>query len=111
DRGHMCPSADRSRTPDENASTFLMINMQPQLHELNAGPWEKLEEHERDLARTGDRDLYVVAGGIFAEPPPTIGHGVAVPQANYKIIVVLGRGQGPESVRPDTEVLAVIMPN
>ena len=50
DRGHLCPSADRDADPGSNSLTFLMTNMQPQLHELNAGPWEDLEKHERELA-------------------------------------------------------------
>jgi endonuclease G len=111
DRGHMCPSKDRSRTPDDNAATFLMVNMQPQLHELNAGPWEKLEERERELAAASGVELYIVAGGVFADSSPTIGHGIAVPRASYKIIVVLGAGGKAADVAPDAQVLAVIMPN
>ena len=116
DRGHLCPSADRTASPALNATTFVMTNVHPQLHELNAGPWEKLEEHERELAKRG-RDLYIVAGGVFDREPKRIGrdpdpaHRVAVPKASYKIIVVLEPGQGAESVRPDTEVIAVVMPN
>ena len=40
-----------------------------------------------------------------------IGHEVAVPQANYKIIAVLEQGQTPNDVTPDSEVVAVRMPN
>src|SRR5258706_2701880 len=35
DRGHMCPSAQRTATKAMNSLTFLMTNMQPQLHALN----------------------------------------------------------------------------
>jgi len=31
DRGHMCPSADREDTPEDNSSTFVFTNMEPQL--------------------------------------------------------------------------------
>ena len=65
DRGHLCPSADRQDSPSDNSLTFLMTNIQPQLHELNEGPWEKLEEYERELARRRDAELFIVAGGIF----------------------------------------------
>src|SRR5262249_52031531 len=60
DRGHMCPSADRDATEEMNSLTFLMTNMVPQLHELNAGPWEKLERHERELAERQGAELYIV---------------------------------------------------
>lgn len=69
-----------------------------------------MEDYERKLANQ-NKELYVTAGGIFDATPPTIGHGVAVPKADYKIVVVLAAGQGAESVTPETEVIAVIMPN
>jgi endonuclease G len=111
DRGHLCPSADRDDTRERNERTFLMTNVLPQLHELNAGPWERLEQHERDLAHEPDSQLFIVAGGIFEAACPTIGHKVAVPKATYKIIVVLRRGQRPSDVTRDTRVIAVMMPN
>lgn len=111
DRGHLCPSADRQAAPDDNSLTFLMTNVQPQLHELNEGPWEKLEEYERELARRRDAELFIVAGGIFDADGKRIGHDVAVPRANYKIIVPLRQGQGPSDVKAETRVIAVVMPN
>jgi len=110
DRGHMCPSADREDTPADNSLTFLFTNMEPQLHELNAGPWERLEEYERQRAERG-AVLYIVAGGVFSAPFPTIGQGVAVPAANFKIVVVLSDGQKATDVADTTEVIAVLMPN
>ncbi|MET0795503.1 MAG: DNA/RNA non-specific endonuclease, partial [Polyangiaceae bacterium] len=110
DRGHMCPSADRKDSAADNSRTFLFTNMQPQLHELNAGPWERLEVYARQRAQRG-QVLYVVAGGVFSAPSPTIGNGVAVPAANFKILVLLNEGQGPKDVTTATEVLAVMMPN
>jgi endonuclease G, mitochondrial len=111
DRGHMCPSADRQDSSSDNSLTFLMTNMQPQLHELNEGPWEKLEEYERDQARGRNAELFIVAGGIFGAQYQTIGHGVAVPKGNFKIIVTLRQGQSASDVKSETKVIAVIMPN
>jgi len=110
DRGHLCPSADRQDSAEDNAQTFLFTNIQPQLHELNAGPWEQLESYTRKRAQRGAL-LYVVAGGVFSNPSPTIGNGVTVPAANFKIIVELKQGQGPSDVDESTEVVAVLMPN
>jgi len=111
DRGHLCPSADRTSDPASNSLTFLMTNIEPQLHELNAGPWEKLEQYERELAERPGVELYVVAGGIFDAEPPSIGHHVAVPRANFKIIAVLRAGQMAKDVTGDTQVVAVVLPN
>lgn len=111
DRGHMCPSADRTDSPESNAATFLMTNMQPQLHELNDGPWKELEEHARQVARRG-KEVFIVAGGVFGPSPRTIGSAfVAVPDASYKIVVTLEPGQRASDVSASTPVLAVIMPN
>jgi endonuclease G, mitochondrial len=110
DRGHMCPSADRQDSAEDNSQTFLFTNIQPQLHELNAGPWEQLERYARQRVQHGAL-LYVVAGGVFSAPFPIIGNRIAVPAANFKIIVVLNQGQGPRDVDESTQVLAVLMPN
>ena len=39
DRGHIAPSADRTRNDADNSNTFLMSNMVPQSPELNRGVW------------------------------------------------------------------------
>ncbi|WP_255412675.1 DNA/RNA non-specific endonuclease [Chitinophaga sp. S165] len=39
DRGHNCPSADRTSTT-ANSSTFLMTNMIPQAPQNNQQTWE-----------------------------------------------------------------------
>jgi endonuclease G len=111
DRGHLCPSADRNATEEMNSLTFLMTNMVPQVHELNAGPWERLEDHERDLATKPGAAVYIAAGPLFDANPPTIGRGVAVPRAMYKIIVALRSGQRAAEVTADALVTSVIVPN
>lgn len=113
DRGHMVRSEERTRTPEDNKATFLMTNILPQTHDLNAGPWLRLEEYAQDLAQKEKRTLHVVAGGIFnkGRTPATIGKEVAVPDSFFKAIVVLDRGQGALDVGEATRVIAVIMPN
>jgi endonuclease G len=111
DRGHMCPSAHRTSDAEKNSLTFLMTNMQPQLHSLNAGPWKSLETLERKLADEQNKDIYVVAGGLFGSHPKTIGHNVAVPKANFRVTVVVDAGTGVSKVTDGTKVIAVEMPN
>ncbi len=112
DRGHMVRSADRTRTPEDNAATFVMSNVLPQSHALNDGPWLRLEDYCLGLARAG-RELFIIAGPVFTSgaAPRTIGHGVAVPDALFKVVVVLERGQGAGDVTASTRVIAVVMPN
>lgn len=110
ERGHMCPSGDRTATAAANAETFVMTNMQPQRHALNVGPWEGLERYERSLASAG-RQVFIVAGGLFDGAPELLGTGIAVPRANFKIVVVVDRGQGAADVTAATTAYAAIMPN
>ncbi len=111
DRGHMVRSEERTRTAEDNLATFYLPNVLPQRHDLNAGPWLRLEDYLQALSQKEGKELYVTAGGIFGARPETIGHGVAVPEACFKIVVVLERGQGAADVTASTRVIAVIMPN
>ncbi|WP_437679714.1 DNA/RNA non-specific endonuclease [Sorangium sp. So ce131] len=118
DRGHMVRSEERTRTPEDNKATFLLTNILPQRHDLNAGPWLALEEACQELAQKQRRALFLVAGGLFdgrgrvaTLGDGVAGKGVAVPEAFFKIVVVLEPGQGAADVGPSTRVIAVIMPN
>ncbi|HVX38173.1 MAG TPA: DNA/RNA non-specific endonuclease [Gemmatimonadaceae bacterium] len=116
DRGHMEPSADQSTTDTENATTFFLSNVLPQRHDLNAGPWEKLEIALRDSVRAG-REAYVIAGGIFAADTglgSLNGAGkIFIPDSTWKIIVLMPAGEGLSDVHSasDINVIAVNMPN
>ena len=63
-RGHLCPSADRLCSDEQNRQTFLLSNMQPQYHNHNGILWENLEEKVRDWAFDCDT-LYVVKAGTI----------------------------------------------
>jgi endonuclease G len=111
DRGHMVRSEDRTRSDADNASTFLLTNILPQRHDLNGGPWLRLEDACRTLAQHDRRELFITAGPIYDAEPATIAHGIAVPVAFWKVVVVLGEGQAADDVTPETRVLSAIMPN
>src|SRR5207244_125800 len=72
DRGHMCPSEDRTLTVADNQNTFYLTNMVPQADNVNGGPWEQLESYSRSLAISG-KELFVLSGGVYAGAPRTIG--------------------------------------
>jgi endonuclease G len=110
ERGHMCPSGDRTASRLANDATFVMSNMQPQVHALNAGPWERLEQFERKLAREG-KVLYLVAGGLFQEPSRRLRTGISVPSASFKVVVSLHPGQDRPALDHGTKTFAVVMPN
>lgn len=109
DRGHVCPSGDRTRTKIDNTATFVMSNMLPQAAALNQQVWKDLEDYSRSLVKSNE--LYTIAGG--AGSVERIGNGkVNVPQVCWKIILVLPRGDNDLSrITADTRIIAVSMPN
>jgi endonuclease G len=110
DRGHMTPSADRTKTVADNSSTFLMTNMIPQLPANNQGPWASLETYCRTLATSGN-ELYIVSGGYGTQGTIAGGH-VTVPSQTWKVIIVLPTGANDVTrVTTSTRTIAVIMPN
>ena len=111
DRGHMCPSADRTLTVAANSQTFFLSNMVPQAANNNQGPWAAMENDLRTLVRSG-KELFIISGGTFSASSNTIGSGVVVPDKTFKVVVVLdAAGQGTSSVTTSTRVIGVMMPN
>lgn len=111
DRGHMTPSADRTKSEEDNSATFLMTNIVPQTPNNNRGAWKDLEEYCRNLVEQG-KELYIIAG-VFGEREK-IGKNkqVTPPDYTWKVIVVLDQpGQGVRGVSTDTRVIAVDVPN
>ena len=107
DRGHLCPSKDRSDIPENNKAVFTMLNIIPQAGDNNRGPWEKAERFERDLV-LADREVYVVAGGAGSQDTLK---GIDVPEFTWKLIVALERGKTFPDGQENAQVFAVIIPN
>lgn len=139
ERGHLCPSGDRTHSREMNRETFLMTNMIPQAPDNNGGVWKALEEYARSLARAGS-ELYMYAGpagrggtsarGTYSGIPipdrsavkqsgasdngsPVYSDNViAVPAYMWKILLVLPVGDDDVArITADTTVIAVLIPN
>lgn len=110
DRGHMCPSADRTASVADNSSTFLMTNMVPQAPNNNRGPWADMENYLRMLVAAG-KELYIYSGGYGSLG--TIDRGrVNIPAHTWKVVVVLPGGSNDLGrVTTSTRVIAVDMTN
>ncbi|MEI6775477.1 MAG: DNA/RNA non-specific endonuclease [Chloroflexales bacterium] len=110
DRGHMCPSADRSAVQDDNDATFILTNILPQAPNNNRGTWEQLESDSRSWVRKG-HVLYVIAGGDGESG--TIADGkILVPGHTWKVIVVMPKGESDiTKITAETPVIAVRIPN
>jgi len=118
DRGHNCPSADRTGSVSDNSATFLMSNMMPQAPSNNQQTWAKLETYCRSLAEAGN-ELYIICGsygrggtGSNGYVTTLAGGRVTVPATCWKVVVVLPVGTNDVSrVQRSTRVIAVALPN
>lgn len=109
DRGHLCPSADRSSSPEANSQTFYMTNMIPQTPDLNRNVWNDFETYSRDLVKKNRVDLYVVAG-CYGDRG-RLKKKIVVPTNCWKVIVAVPPGAPFSAVNETTPVTAVDMPN
>jgi endonuclease G len=119
DRGHMCPSADRTSTVGANSATFVMTNMMPQAPSMNQITWSAFENYTRDSLVRNGKECFLICGprgsggtgskGYF----DGINNGlINVPAGIWKVIVVLPDGNNDLSrVDNNTRVIAVLMPN
>jgi endonuclease G len=131
DKGHICPSKDRSRRSKGQKNTFKTTNCFPQAPAVNRGPWNQHEEYRRDKAAEG-KELYVVAGPAGRgglgdkgfrqslgrtrpewEHTKQPGSGFDVPAWCWAVALVLDDKEGNDLKRVGrkTPTLAVIMPN
>ncbi|GAB3586978.1 DNA/RNA non-specific endonuclease [Hymenobacter daeguensis] len=120
DKGHNCPSGDRTADLDANANTFLMSNMVPQAPKNNQQTWAHLEEYGRSQVQRG-QEIYVIMGSYgrggtgangFAT---TLDQGrVTVPARIWKVMVILPDGTNDLqrlATAPGVRVLAIDTPN
>ena len=120
DKGHNCPSGDRTADLDANAATFLMTNMVPQAPNNNQRTWAQLEEYGRSQVQRG-QEIYVVMGsygrgGTGANGfQQTLDQGrVTVPARIWKVMVILPEGANDLqriATNPAVRVLAIDTPN
>lgn len=118
DKGHNCPSGDRTATQEANSSTFLMDNIVPQAPRNNEQTWEHFERYCRDKVNAGN-EVYVVmgnygVGGTGSRGYRTnIGYGrIVVPAHIWKVAVIIPDGNNDLARMNDrTIVIAIDTPN
>jgi len=118
DRGHNCPSADRTSSVANNSATFLMTNMMPQAPNNNQGIWADLENYTRTFLP--NNEVYVICGsygvggtGSNGGVTTTIDQGrITVPARCWKVIVVLPVGDNDVArINANTRIIAIDTPN
>lgn len=115
DRGHLCPSADRTRNQTDNSATFVMSNMIPQSPELNREAWANLESYCRRLSDNGYL-LYIIAGAYGTGGDGSKGkasnlkNDVNVPARVYKVILATNK-YSISDIDKNTIIIAADFPN
>ena len=110
-RGHLCPSEDRTDSRQDNDSVFFMTNIMPQSALNNQGVWGNFESYCRTL--TGANELLIMCGpsGFGTS---TIPSGKAHIGSNvWKIVVVvpLGSGTALSRLTSTSRVISISVPN
>ncbi|WP_295673747.1 DNA/RNA non-specific endonuclease [uncultured Mucilaginibacter sp.] len=118
DKGHNCPSGDRTSSPDANSATFLMDNIIPQAPKNNEHVWEHLESYCRNKVKTGN-EVYVIMGNYGSGGmgrngyKTTIADGrINVPAHIWKVVVIIPDGDDDlQRMDENTQVIAIDTPN
>ena len=95
DRGHLAPNYAIATRYGQAAQreTFLMSNVTPQLHALNAGLWKELETKIATSYPARYGEVWVIVGPVFGANPQRLRGGVAVPEAFFLIVVDENEGK------------------
>ncbi|MBX3281104.1 MAG: DNA/RNA non-specific endonuclease [Acidobacteria bacterium] len=110
DRGHMCPSGDRTNSVANNSATFLMTNFVPQLGANNQGPWNDFENYCRSLANQGN-EIYIITGPV-GNIGTIAGGRIVVPQYTWKVVLILPNGSNDlQRVTRSTRAFGIVVPN
>jgi endonuclease G len=112
DRGHMCPSADRTDNVTDNDLVFYMSNIIPQASNNNEGVWGNFENYCRTLAQSGNELLIICGPSGFGLNRIPSGKAV-IPDFTWKIVVVVPTGSGTalSRITSSTRVIAIKIPN
>jgi endonuclease G len=110
-RGHLCPSDDRTDSTNDNKLVFFMSNIMPQSALNNQGVWGNFEDYCRSLLTTNELLIICGPGGFGTR---TIPSGKAYIGSNtWKVVVCvpLGGGTAAGRINTATRVIAVSIPN
>jgi uncharacterized repeat protein (TIGR01451 family) len=112
DRGHMCPSGDRTTNSTYNDMVFLMSNIIPQAALQNENIWANFESQCRTYANAGN-ELLITCGPSSFTTNKLYSNHVTIPGYTWKIAVVvpLSAGTAVNRITPSTQVIALRIPN
>jgi DNA/RNA endonuclease G (NUC1) len=110
-RGHLCPSEDRTDTRADNDLVFFMSNIMAQNAVNNSGVWAQFETYCRSLLSTNELLIICGPSGFGTNRIPS-GKAV-IPDYTWKIAVVVPTNSGTalSRITSSTRVIALKIPN
>lgn len=118
DKGHNCPSGDRTSSTEANSETFLMDNIIPQAPNNNQHTWEHLESYCRKQVKKGN-EVYVIMGSYGSGGTGRLGYRttiskghIQVPAYIWKIVLIIPNGDDDlERIDTEAQIIAINTPN
>ncbi len=118
DKGHNCPSGDRTASANANGATFFMDNIIPQAPNNNERTWEHLESYCRDEVKKGN-EVYVMMGSYGSGGTGSEGYAtsldngrITVPARIWKVVVIIPDGNNDlNRINSNSRVIAIDTPN
>ncbi len=110
-RGHLCPSEDRTDTEADNDAVFYMSNIIPQNGTNNSGVWGTFEGYCRSLSASNELLIICGPSGFGTNRIPS-GKAV-IPDFVWKIAVIVPTNSGTalSRITSSNRVIALKIPN
>ena len=110
-RGHLCPSEDRTDNTTDNKLVFFMSNVMPQSAPNNQGVWKNFESFCQ--GQTSSNEVLVICGGSGFGTNILPSGKAFIPSNTWKIAVFvpLGSGTALSRLTSSDRVIATSIPN
>ncbi len=110
-RGHLCPSEDRTDTRADNDAVFFMSNIMPQNGTNNSGVWGTFEGYCR--TQISSNELLIICGpsGFGTNRIPSGKAVIADYTWKIAVLVPTNTGTALSRITADTRVIALKIPN
>lgn len=110
-RGHLCPSDDRTDTTSDNKLVFFMSNIMPQSALNNQGVWGNFEDYCRSLLT--NYELLIICGPSGFGTATIPSGKVYIGSNTWKVVVCvpLGGGTALNRITATNRVIAISIPN
>ena len=110
-RGHLCPSDDRTDNTNDNKLVFFMSNIMPQSGPNNQGVWGNFEDYCRSLLSTNELLITCGPSGFGTHMIPSDKAFIGSNTWKVVVCVPLGGGTAAGRITTATRVIAISIPN